>query len=84
VGATGKRGLNGVNIEKRPYEITLLSVRLSLPIVARQQVGKHVSAVSLHTEQWKKLLDASYQRKAGDYLFPELLVLYIYITNITL
>jgi hypothetical protein len=29
-------------------------------------------------------LDASYQRKAGDYLFPELLVLYIYITNITL
>jgi hypothetical protein len=55
------------------------------PYVARQPLGKHVTAATNTQTTIVQLLDAlfsirsmSYQRKVGDYFFPELLVAYLY------
>jgi hypothetical protein len=56
-------------------------------IVARQWAGKNVAA-AMNTHKTTELLDASismrsvpYQRKVGDYIFPELLVLFVIILD---
>jgi hypothetical protein len=54
------------------------------PIVARQRLGKNVTAATNTQASIEELLDASfsiravsYQRKVGDYFFPELLVIHL-------
>jgi hypothetical protein len=48
------------------------------PSVARQRLGKNVTAATNTHATTEELLDATYEKKVGDYFFPELLVFFIY------